>query len=152
MHGTGSRNIGTLLAVLTLSVTGPAAAQDIADTIRKVEHERLQVLVNADMVAAEQLHAHDFELITPHGRVWPRKQYLGAVASGTIQYQLWNPDKMQVRMYGDAAVIHYQADLELVFYQQAVPLRKYWYTILYEQRDGQWRAVWSQATEVFEQK
>ena len=152
MNGTRSQNVGTLLIVLTLFAAGPAASQDIADTIRKIERERLQALVDADMVVVEQLHADDFELINPHGRVWPRKQYLGAVASGAIRYQLWSPGEIQVRVYGDAAVIHYQADLKLIFHQQEVPRWKYWYTNLYELRDGKWLAVWSQATEVFEQK
>jgi hypothetical protein len=60
---------------------------------------------------------------------------------------VWEPEEIEVRLYGDAAVIRYRAQLEIVVQEQEISLRGYWHTDLYERRDGRWQVVWSQATE-----
>ena len=119
-----------------------------ADQIRAIEHERLRALVEADMKVAGQLHANDFQLINPSGESLSREQYLGAVASGEIDYLVWEPDAIRVRLSGEMAVIRYFSRLEIVVGGQKVPLRRYWHTDSYEKRNGQWQVVWSQATEI----
>lgn len=119
-----------------------------ADQIRAIEHERLRALVEADMRVAGQLHANDFQLINPSGESLSREQYLGAVASGEIDYLVWEPDAIRVRLSGEMAVIRYFSRLEIVVGGQKVPLRRYWHTDSYEKRNGQWQVVWSQATEI----
>ena len=57
-------------------------------------------------------------------------------------------EPIQVRLYGDAAVIRYQSELEIVVGGERVPRGRYWHTDSYEKRDGQWQIVWSQATAI----
>lgn len=85
-----------------------------ADQIRAIEHERLRALVEADMEVARQIHANDFQLINPSGESLLREQYLDAVASGDIDYLVWEPDAIQVRLSGEMAVIRYSSQLEIV--------------------------------------
>jgi hypothetical protein len=40
------------------------------DEIRAIERERLRALVAADMDVAGQLHADDFQLVTPSGSTY----------------------------------------------------------------------------------
>ena len=119
-----------------------------ADQIRAIEHERLRALVEADMKVARQIHANDVQLINPSGESLLREQYLDAVASGDIDYLVWEPDAIEVRLSGEMAVIRYSSQLEIVAGDQRAPLRHYWHTDSYERRNGQWQAVWSQATEI----
>lgn len=118
------------------------------DRIRDVERRRLRALVDADMDVARQLHAPDFQLITPIGDALSKDEYLGAIAAGHLKYLIWEPETIEVRLYGNAAVIRYQAQLEVIFGGHKVPLSPYWHTDLYEQHEGSWLVVWSQATAI----
>lgn len=130
---------------MSSSIADPRPRLD-AEHIRNIERTRLRALVNADMTAAEPLHAPDFQLITPIGAVLSKAEYLGAVAGGHIEYLLWEPGEIAVRQYAASAVIRYRARLEVVFGGTRVPPGEYWHTDAYEVRDGQWMVVWSQAT------
>ena len=130
---------------MSSSIADPRPRLD-AEHIRNIERTRLRALVNADMTAAEPLHAPDFQLITPIGAVLSKAEYLGAVAGGHIEYLLWEPGEIAVRLYAASAVIRYRARLEVVFGGTRVPPGEYWHTDAYEVRDGQWMVVWSQAT------
>ncbi|MGI9076690.1 MAG: nuclear transport factor 2 family protein [Gemmatimonadaceae bacterium] len=118
------------------------------DLIRATERERLQALVQANVEVARRLHADDFQLINPAGGSLSREQYLGVIASGEVDYLVWEPDSIAVRLYGQAALIRYQSDLEIVVGGRKVSRRRYWHTDSYEKGAGHWQVVWSQATEI----
>ncbi|WP_426131591.1 nuclear transport factor 2 family protein [Pararhizobium sp. PWRC1-1] len=118
------------------------------DRIREIERSRLRALVAADITAAAPLHADDFQLITPIGVALSREEYLGAIAAGQIIYRAWEPSDIAVRLYGSAAVIRYRARLEVIFNGHLVAPGEYWHTDAYEERNGRWMVVWSQATAI----
>jgi hypothetical protein len=118
------------------------------DRIRQLERERLRALVEKDLNVARQLHADDFELITPNGAVYSKTAYLDEIASGEIDYRVWEPEEIVVRLYGSAALIRYRARIEItVAGQEHAPVQT-WHTDSYELRDGRWQVVWSQATAI----
>lgn len=119
-----------------------------ADVIRNTERERLRSLVEANLEVASRLHADDFQLINPFGGSLSKDEYLGAIASGQVDYLHWEPETIAVRFYGSAAVIRYRSQLEIVVRGQKISRRPYWHTDLYEKRNEQWQVVWSQATEI----
>lgn len=128
--------------------TAKASTNNHAELLRETERARLRALVSADIVRARQLHAPDFQLITPIGAALSKEEYLAAIASGQIRYLTWEPADIAVRLYDSGAVIRYRAQLEVVFSGHKVPLSDYWHTDAYECRDGQWMVVWSQATSI----
>ena len=81
-----------------LLTTGEDQAE--AERLRATERERLQALVGADVARARRLHADDFQLINPLGGVLSKEQYLGGIESGQIHYLFWEPDAIEVRIYG----------------------------------------------------
>jgi hypothetical protein len=122
-----------------------------ANLIRTTEQERLRALVKANMDAAHELHADDFQLINPRGELLSKDQYLGGIATGEINYLLWEPDSaIAVRMYGRVALIRYRSQLEILVGGHKTPLRRYWHTDSYQNRGGLWQVVWCQATEIQE--
>ena len=127
-------------------MTTSSSPQAEADLIRATERERLRALVEANMEVARQLHADDFQLINPRGGSLSKEQYLAGIASGQLDYLVWEPESIEVRLYGEAAVIRYQSQLEIVVQGQKVPRQRYWHTDTYEKRNGRWQVVWSQAT------
>ena len=134
--------IAIVLVVTGCSVT----AQNDAEELRARERQRLRSLVDADLDTARRLHADDFKLVNPNGQSLSKDQYLEQIGSGELDYVLWEPDMIEVRRYGDAAVLRYQAQAQAVFAGQRTPLRRFWHTDVYEKRNGGWQAVWSQAT------
>lgn len=128
--------------------TPSAANVELADLIRETERERLRAFVEADIDILEPLHADDFQLINPGGGAATKEEYLGGVASGVIDYLVWEPDsEIAVRLYDGAAAIRYRANTEIVVDGEKLILQT-WHTDVYEQRDGQWQVVWSHATAV----
>ncbi|WP_201862771.1 nuclear transport factor 2 family protein [Microvirga soli] len=119
-----------------------------ADLLRDTERARLRALVSADIDQARQLHAPDFQLITPIGVALSKEDYMGAIASGQLKYVTWQPGDITVRLYDGVAILRYRAQLEVVFGGHKIPLSDYWHTDTYENRDGEWMVVWSQATAI----
>jgi ketosteroid isomerase-like protein len=130
---------------VTSSGPGRAENQDL-ELLRSTERERLRALVAGDVARAAQLHADDFQLINPLGGALSKDQYLGGISSGQIHYLYWEPEAIVVRVYGDAAVMRYQSELEIVVQGRHIPRQRYWHTDLYERHGSQWRVVWSHAT------
>jgi hypothetical protein len=133
---------------VTIPATGDPVSISEADLLRETERARLGALVDADVDRAASFHAPDFQLITPIGAALSREDYLGAIASGQLKYLKWQPADIAVRLYDGVAVLRYRAELELVFGGHAIPLSDYWHTDTYENRDGHWVVVWSQATAI----
>ena len=119
--------------------------QDAA-LLRSTERERLRALVTGDVERAGPLHTEDFQLINPLGGTLTKEQYLGGISSGQIHYLYWEPESIAVRLYGDAAVIRYRSELEIVVLGRHIPRQRYWHTDLYERHGGRWQVVWSHAT------
>lgn len=142
------------LVVLASAVASSTACksssnpQAEAELIRTTERARLRALVEGNIEVARSLHADDFQLINPGGKPSSKEQYLGAIASGELDYIRWEPEEMEVRLYGEAAIIRYQSQLEVTVQGQNLGLRRHWHTDSYEKRNGHWQVVWSQATVV----
>jgi hypothetical protein len=54
----------------------------------EVERRRPRALVEADLVTAEEIHGDDFQLITPRGFAYSKREYIDAVGSGLIDSRL----------------------------------------------------------------
>lgn len=116
------------------------------ELLQSTERERLRALVSGDVGRAAQLHADDFQLINPLGGALSKDQYLGGIGSGQIHYLYWEPKAIAVRIYGNAAVMRYESELEIIVQGRHIPRQRYWHTDLYERRGTEWQVVWSHAT------
>jgi hypothetical protein len=110
-----------------------------------IERLRLAALTRADLDAAAPLHADDYQLITPNGSAMTKNDYLGAISAGELTYRVFEPIS-DIAVLGDApvAVIRYRARISF----NDGPGFICWHTDCYELRNGQWQAVWSQATAI----
>ena len=125
---------------MNTSVPTEATAPD-ADFFRKLEVKRTQALVARDMLAIERLHAPDYELISPPGRVMTLERYLSLIAAEPF-YAKWEHGTMRVRLSEGMAAIRYQAKITF----PSGRIVDCWHTDIYALQAGSWRAVWSQAT------
>ena len=112
----------------------------------ELERQRLHALVQADLRAADALHADDYELISPGGNVLSRSDYLGGIASGELTYHVFEAaSNVRVRSSTGMGVVRYKARIDIEW-SGGHDAGLFWHTDVYEQRDGLWQAVWSQAT------
>jgi hypothetical protein len=124
-----------------------ASFASMSDYIRAVESARLVALVTRDMPLAWQLHAPDFQLVSPRGNTWTRERYLRRIEEGGF-YLRWDPGPMEVRADGRMAVVRYQATLELDSGDGTGTPFHCWHTDSYALNADLWQVVWSQATEI----
>ena len=125
---------------------GPGASQ--ADQLRAIERTRLHALVDADTATAGRLMANDFQAVPPSGDPLARKDYLGSVAAGVVDYLVFEPvSRIAVRRSGDLAALRYKVSFDLVAGGTRVT-HKGWITELWERRGGRWLIFWEQATAI----
>lgn len=111
---------------------------------RMLERRRTCALVERDLAMVEALHAPEYQLITPAGKVFSREAYLAAVGAEPF-YVAWEVlGEMSVRCSASMAMVRYQARLQFPSGRAVLC----WHTDSYERRSAGWQAVWSQATEV----
>jgi hypothetical protein len=138
-----------LIAASAVAATrGSEQGSSQADRLRAIEHKRTQALNDADTATARKLMADDFQLINPGGAPQSREELLGAVKAGVLDFLENNPaSAITVRLYGDAAVLRYQRNFDLVIAGTRLT-HKAWSTELYERRHGRWQIMWEQTTAV----
>ena len=102
-----SLTIGSLLLLATVSAHAKPQSQSeraVVEAIRKVDRERIQAQVNADVVALDRIYADDFIGIGPSGTLRTKKDVLSDFTSGSLKFQSITTDDVRIRVYGNAAV------------------------------------------------
>ena len=127
---------------MTAGGAAPGAAD--ADFFTALEQSRTRAIVQRDLPTIERLHAPEYELVTPAGRVFSRARYLAAIAAAPF-YADWTHGPMQVRTSPAMALLRYQATITF----PSGRVVQCWHTDSYEWRGAAgWQAVWSQATQM----
>ncbi len=113
-----------------------------------IERKRLRSLVDVNLEVAESLHADDYQLITPRGIALTKSEYLGSIASGELNYSVFEP-LSEIAVWGDdqIALLRYKARIAFHDPQPRTPL-VCWHTDCYRVNDANWQVVWSQATAI----
>ena len=114
---------------MNTSVPTQATTPD-ADFFRTLEVKRTQAIVARDMPAIERLHASDYELISPPGRVMTRERYLSRIAAEPF-YAKWEHGAMRVRLSEGMAAVRYQAKITF----PSGKVVDCWHTDVYELQD-----------------
>jgi hypothetical protein len=110
-----------------------------------IERRRLLALASGDTATADPLHADDYWLVTPNGSEMTKDDYLGAIAAGSLRYQVFEAVSEMAVLEGAAvAVLRYQARISF----DGGPGFTCWHTDCYRLRDETWQVVWSQATAI----
>jgi hypothetical protein len=130
-----------------VACNSPDATVNSAD-LGDLERRRLRALVEADLALADQLHADDFQLITPSGDSLSKESYLEQLASGEVAYLVWEPENIEALVHDDAGCLRYRATIKIAVGGHEIGPAQYWHTDFYELRGGRWQVVWSQATRI----
>ena len=119
----------------------------VAEQLRRLNRQWMDAYVKRD-IAFLQVHMSDDYVGTfPDGTVHDKRSEIDAVASGAVAITRMEPVEMQVRVYGEAAVMtgHSSVEATLGGKAMAAELR---FTDVWIRRDGQWQAIASQVTRI----
>jgi len=131
-------------AALLLLMSATASAQ-VEDSVRALEASRREALLAGDTVALSRLLAPDFMEISRLGTVRTRVDNIRDLASGTLHLTSIKYDSLNVRIYGDVAVLTGIADNTGTM--RGFPFAgKIRYTRIFVRKDGRWQAVLMQQT------
>jgi hypothetical protein len=124
-------------------------AEALPDELRAIERRRLEALCVRDVATCDDLHAADYELITPGGANLSKAEYLRQIADGALEYRRFEPEgDIAIRVLGpSAAVLRYRVAIDAAF-PGGHDVDRFWHTDICERRDGRWQVVWSQATRI----
>ncbi|MEO8677955.1 MAG: lipocalin-like domain-containing protein [Vicinamibacterales bacterium] len=144
-----------LAAVLSMLMTVRAASvltQDrpkasIEAELRRLNDEVSSMQVRKDVATADRLLADDYVFMQADGEVANKAATLAVLKSPDFECQLFTTEDVQVRAYGDAAVITGIAHFKATFRDQIAD-GDFRYTDVWVKRDGGWQTVSSHASRV----
>ena len=148
----------TTWLVIAIAVAATVLAQDrkpatsgedaaTVEHIKKLEHDRIQAGVRKDIASIAAATADEYIQIDWDGKVLDRTATLARIKSNNIRIQSNTLDEVDVRVYGDTAVV---AGLAMRTGSMdgkdiSAAIR---YTRVYVRRDGRWQVVQFQQTRV----
>ena len=134
-----------VLLTASFAARASAVADDVADEVRKVEQRRVEALTTRDYTTLENLLGDDLTYTHSNGRFQTKQQLLASLRSGDLEYRLMQHADVQVRPYGDTAVMTGRSRLKVISKAHSldVPIR---FTLVYVKRAGDWQLVaWQSA-------
>ena len=113
--------------------------------IRALEERRFAAMMRRDAEALAAILADDLTYTHSSGQLETKAQFLESIRSGAIQYTGILPESLDVRLYGDTAVVTGKGTFKVRMQgeDRSLPLR---FTDVYVRRDGGWQMVAWQST------
>ena len=127
------------------ATTDQGAGKSAVETIRSLEEKRNQAIVRGDSAALERMTTDDYTFITLRGELRTKAEIVRDFHSGAAKYQSREISDLNIRVYGDAAVVTGRA------VQKGGENGKdysgdYWFTRVYVKQNGRWMTVALQTT------
>ena len=127
------------------SFAAGSSEQDSVREIVELERQSKEASLNRDAEFSQRTLAEDYVAITPLGQVTTKQETVKARKSGQLRYEAINVTDMDVRVYGETAVVTARADVK--GHQLGEDFSgPYRYTRIWVRRNGHWQTVSYQAT------
>ena len=111
-----------------------------AEDLIEVHHRRIAALVSGDLEALERIVGEDLVFVNANGRTMRRPEIFTAFKAGTMAVRRIDSSDIEVRLYGDTAILAYRA---LTTVQDGDNLIDglTQNTCVFVHRDGRWQMV-----------
>jgi len=121
------------------------AARSAVAAIRLLEEERNQAILHGDAAALERMTSDDYTFVTLRGEMLTKAAIVQNFRSGAAKYQSREISDLNVRVYGNSAVVTGRA------VQKGAENGKdysgdYWFTRVYVKQGDRWITVALQTT------
>ncbi len=135
---TGSENAASLSTPVATATQ--AQTENVEQTIRRLENERSQASLRRDTATLERILGDDFSAVGTSGAVRNKAQWLADNKSGAMKVESQSFADVNVRAYGDAAVITGVATQKGQDKGKDIS-GQVRFTRVYVKRNGQWQIV-----------
>lgn len=134
-------------ALLLGAATGLQAQQGQADAdaVKASELRRFEVTTGKDYKTLATLLGDDLVYTHSSAAVDSKASYLESLTSGRVTYKVIKPTDLQVRVFGDLAIIHGVAAMNVDANGQAI-VNTLRFTDVWAKRDGRWQMIAWQST------
>jgi len=123
----------------------PLASPATAQEVERLDAQRFDAMVKADIPALEALLADDLVYTHASGKTDTKASLLDDIKAGQLKYKSFRPEGPTLHRYGDTAVVTGVAAVEVNNHGQELNL-KLQYTDVWVNRGGKWQMVAWQST------
>jgi len=113
----------------------------------KIQHEWAEARMKGDRSHTQLLEAEDCTVVWPDGSIVNKREDLKSM-SGDIVFTEFKIDDLQVRLYGDTAIVVGQGTIRAHEGNQNLLVGKFVWTDTFVKQNGAWKVVASQVTPV----
>src|SRR6266699_6734963 len=118
----------------------PKPQTTVEREILNLEEARNQAVIHGDVTALDRMTSDDYTFITLRGELRTKSDILKGFASGSFKYESRQISGLNVRVYGDTAVVTGRS------VQKGAENGKdysgaYWFTRVYVKQQGRWTTV-----------
>jgi len=124
-----------------------ADSQTVENRLKEMEKERAEALMKGDAGFFDRTTADDYTMITSSGQLRDKARAMGDLKSGAVKFQSADVDELEVRVYGDTAVVTGRHTQKAQSAGNDIS-GQYRFTRVYVKQKGQWKAVAYQATRI----
>jgi ketosteroid isomerase-like protein len=117
----------------------------VEEELLKLEKEFARAIVKNDAEAIGQFLADDWVIIDADGGIIDKARFLGVVESGALTHEMMESDDVEVRIYGDSAVVSGLTRTKGKFMGQDFSTHER-ATDVFVMQNGRWQCVFSQLT------
>ena len=148
----------TILTILLLIVSSFALAQtseqkrkgessNVEHDILKLDAELFDAISRADVEVRDRIAADDLIYITHYGSALNKAEWIAHVTKPAPPNSKQIRDELSVRILGDTAIVTGRLTMKIVLPQSIGKVQSR-YINVYAKRQGQWRLITAQVTEV----
>ena len=149
LTGRMNRRLSLVTAFALFAFSFAAIADEASDKaeLMRIEKTSGEALIRNDVEAFGSVLAADWKIVTTAGTLMTRAELLETMKSGKLKFESYEVDQLDVRVYGDAAVVVGVDKAEGSWEGDPFTLKER-FTDVFIRKDGKWLCVSSHSTEV----
>lgn len=133
------------LLIFAFTISCQMQRTDTRNELLRWEKDFAKAVVSNNADAIGKFLADDWVIIDPDGGIIDRARFLDVINSGMLSHNLMESDDVQVRSYGDCAIVTALTRTKAKFAEQEFMTQER-ATDVFVRRAGRWQCVFSQLT------